>query len=254
VLENLADLKDRRYFKEYEAKPGNRLELFFHFNPGKQLKMYMSGQSGVGKSHLIAQLMKEYVRRYEDRRIIMFSQVPQDKDIDDVVEEHELIERELFFRVDLNLFSQIDPKTRKVNKSIPIPTMEQFKRSLCIFDDIDKIPNKIILKNIDDLKNEMLATGRDHTYQGDDIDIIVSNHQILGGVRTSEILQQANFVVLFPQGLSSHGIKTTCMKYLGMEPEQIKKILSLDAPHQYAIVHRDSPSFVLEQRKIWLIK
>ena len=121
--------------KEYVVEdPNNRLELLYHFNPGKQLRMYISGQAGVGKSYLIAQLMEEYVRRRTDRRIFLFSQVPQDKDIDNVVIKHDLIEREVFFRVDLNLFTQ-QPKSKKVVVQVQKPTMEQFKRSLCIFDD-----------------------------------------------------------------------------------------------------------------------
>ena len=256
VIEELkSDLKDKRYFKEYEVLPGNRLELLFHFNPSQQLRMYISGQAGVGKSYLIAQLLQEYVRRYENRRIFVFSMIPQDKDIDAVVEEHGLIESELFMRVDLKLFSQINSKN-KIDTNIQIPVIDSFKNSLCIFDDIDKIPKTMgnTLKNIDALKDQILATGRDHNYQGDDIDIIVSNHQVLGGVRTSEILQQANYVVFFPQGLSSHGIKTACLKYLSMEPEHVNRILKVNGPHQYVIVHRDVPSFVLEQKKIWLIK
>jgi len=241
-------------YEEYEVDDEtNRLELLFHFNPGKQLRMYISGQAGVGKSYLIAQLLEEYVRRRTDRKIFLFSQVPQDRDIDNVVAKHNLIEREAFFRVDLNLFIQ-PKKSKKLVVQSNIPTMEQFKRSLCIFDDIDKIPDDGIKKSIDKLKDVIIATGRDHTYQGDDIDIIITNHQILGGKRTSEIVQQANFVVLFPQGLGSHGIRTTCTKYLNMEDEHVEKILSLNKAHQYAIVHREYPSFVLEQKKIWLIK
>jgi len=247
------------YFKEYEVRNSeNRLELLFHFNPGKQMKMYIPGPSGVGKSYLTAQFMKEYVRRYVDRKVYFFSQVPEDRVIDNVVEEHDLIERNVFVRIDLNMFNYIIPKAtakKKINVPPPvIPSIDDFRRSLCIFDDIDEIPNLNIRKNIDAFKDEIIATGRDHSYQGNDIDIIITNHQILGGVRTSKIVQQSNFVVLFPQGLSSHGIKITCSKYLGIDQEQINKILSLNKPYQYAIVHRDAPSFVLEQKKIWLIK
>ena len=255
ILNNLDDIKDRRFFKEYEvSNSNNKLELLFHFNRGKQLRMYIPGQAGVGKSYFISQMLKEYVRRYPERKIFIFSQVPRDKDIDSVVEEHELIERELFIRVDLNLFSQINPKTKKVDTSIPIPTINELRNSICIFDDIDEIPNKRILGNLDALKDEIIATGRDHDYQGNDIDIIITNHQTLGGIRTAKILQQSNYIVLFPNGLPSHGIKTVCSKYCNLEPGQINKILSLNERYQYAIIHKESPSFVLEQKKIWLIK
>ena len=36
-------------FKEYEVRnPDHGLVLLFHFNPGKQMKMYIPGPSGVG--------------------------------------------------------------------------------------------------------------------------------------------------------------------------------------------------------------
>ena len=59
--------------------------------------------------------------------------------------------------------------------------------SLCIFDDIDKIQNKALQKKIDELKDAILATGRDHEYRGGDIDLIVSNHSSLGFKRTMEL-------------------------------------------------------------------
>jgi len=124
--------------------------------------------------------------------------------------------------------------------------------SLCIFDDIDKIPDKNLQKKIDELKDAILATGRDHEYRGGDIDLIVSNHSSLGYKRTQELLNQATYLVLFPKGTSDHHIKTICMKYCGLNKEQSEKIVNTDS--RYVIIHREMPLFVLEEKKIWLVK
>jgi len=229
LMEHISPLiQDKRYFKEYEALPGNRLELLNHFNHEKQMRMYISGQAGVGKSYLIAQFMQEYVRRYVDRRIFVFSMIASDKDIDNVADEHGLIENGQFMRVDLNIFTQtiIDKRgNKKIDKSFSGPSMDEFKNSLCIFDDIDKIPLSMgtIRRNIDALKDRIIATGRDHDYNGDNIDVIITNHQTLGGTRTSECIQQCNYIVFFPQGLSSHGIRTVCMDYFKLDQSIVKK-------------------------------
>jgi len=252
-----SELKDKKYFSEYETLPGNRLELLNFYNPEKQLRMYISGQAGVGKSYLIAQFMKEYVRRYDNRKIYVFSMVQADKDIDNVVEEYELIENELFMRVDLNQFTKIIIDKRGNKKEDPNFTglsMELFRNSLCIFDDIDTIPSGTIQRNINALKNHMVMTGRDHGYSGNNIDVIITNHQTLGGEKTKIQIQQCNYIVFFPQGLSSHGIRTICKEYFKLDQSVIKRILNLNKPHEYAILHTESPSFVLEQKKIWLIK
>ena len=133
-------------------------------------------------------------------------------------------------------------------------TIEQIRGdtgALTIFDDIDKISNKDLQAKIDKIKDEVLATGRDHQYTGADIDLIVSNHASLGERRTIEILNQASYVVVFPKGSSDHHLKTLCTKYCGLSREQAKYIKETDG--RYVIIHREMPLFVLEEKKCWLV-
>ena len=87
---------------------------------------------------------------------------------------------------------------------------------------------------------------------GGDIDLIVSNHSSLGYKRTQELLNQATYVVIFPKGTSDHHLRTVCMKYCGLNNEQVNKIM--ETPSRYVIIHREMPLFVLEEKKVWLIK
>ena len=85
-----------------------------------------------------------------------------------------------------------------------------------------------------------------------EIDLIDSDHSSLGYQRTQELLNQAAYVVLFPKGTSDHHVKTVCMKYCGLNKEQAKKIVNTSS--RYVIIHREMPLFVLEEKKVWLIK
>ena len=107
-------------------------------------------------------------------------------------------------------------------------------------------------KKIDELKDAIQATGRDHEYKGGDIDLIVSNHSSLGYKRTTELLNQATYVVIFPKGTSEHHLQTVCTKYCGLSKEQVAKIATTDS--RYAIIHREMPLFVLEEKRVWVIR
>jgi hypothetical protein len=235
-------------FKSYETtRDGHRLELMMPYNHERGLRMYISGPPRCGKSHLIGQLLREYIRHHPKRSIYLFSQVQNDRAIDMVIEEvAETLKwkKKRFIRIGLDaslLDSEVD--------------IEEFRGkagSICIFDDIDKIPNKALQKKIDDLKDAILATGRDHKYEGRDIDLIVSNHSSLGYKRTQELLNQATYLVLFPKGTSDHHIQTVCKKYCGLSSVQVRKIIETES--RYVIIHREMPLFALEEKKVWLIK
>ena len=73
-------------FKHYEVtQDANRLELMMPYNDERGLRMYISGPPRCGKSHLIGQLIREYVRHHPKRPIYLFSQVDNDRAIDEVI-------------------------------------------------------------------------------------------------------------------------------------------------------------------------
>lgn len=240
-------------FKEYTCTSFNHLQLCLPFKGIEQghaplgLRMYISGPARCGKSTLISKLMLQYYQENKnlDKHIYFFSQLDSDKVIDDMAEVINEGE-EIFLRVNLNsLIEEPDDEEEAL-------TIDDFRGSLCIFDDIDKITNKKILKAVDDLKDNILATGRDHNYQGEDIDLIVSNHRSLGYRRTMELLEQANYIVLFPNGVSVHNIQTVAQKYCGLSKAQVEKINQSNS--RYIIIHKEVPLFVIEEKRVWLVK
>ena len=243
----LTERFETNYFKQYQViQPDRRLELMMPYNLERGLRMYISGPPRSGKSHLIGQLIREYIRHHPDRNIFMFSQVNSDRAIDEVIED---ASRSL--RWDRRLFTRIDLKTI-METEINVDDFRGEYGSLCVFDDIDKITDKVLQKRVDGIKDAILATGRDHDYNGTDIDLIVSNHSSLEHHRTKELLNQATYVVIFPKGTSDHHLRTVCMKYCGLNKAQVDKIVNTDS--RYVIIHREMPLFVLEEKKVWLVK
>ena len=242
-------------FKEFTVNdPQHRLELMMPYNEERGLRMYISGPPRCGKSHLIGQLLREYIRHYPKREIFLFSQIDADRAIDSVIEEMSITlkwDSDLFTRVDIHKFMDSDSVDIDYFRGRDTKSGSR-TGSLCIFDDIDKIPDKEIQKKIDELKDAIQATGRDHEYRGGDIDIIVSNHSSLGYKRTQELLNQATYIVVFPKGTSDHHLNTVCQKYCGLSKDQVEKILSSES--RYVIIHREMPLFVLEEKRVWLVK
>ena len=170
------------------------------YNQERGLRMFISGPPRCGKSHLIGEILREYIRHYPKRPIYLFSQVENDRAIDNVIKDSAVNlkwDSNLFNRIDLSKLSKTDINIDEFRGEINKKTGRRFG-AICIFDDIDKIQDKALQIKIDKLKDAILATGRDHEYIGGDIDLIVSNHSSLGYKRTQELQNQATYVVIFP--------------------------------------------------------
>ena len=156
VVKIMTEKFESNYFKAYETtQETHRLELMMPYNKERGLRMYISGPPRCGKSYLIGQIIKEYVRHHPKRKIYLFSQVDKDRAIDDTIE---LISNTLkwkskkFIRIDLEKLIETDIEMDEFRGKTNKKTGERYG-SLCIFDDIDKIPDNALQKRIDKLKD-----------------------------------------------------------------------------------------------------
>ena len=101
-------------FKQFVVnQEDHRLELMMPYNHERGLRMYISGPPRCGKSHLVGQIIREYVRHNPKRKIYLFSQVETDRAIDNVIDD--IVQNldwplEQFIRIDLNKFMNADIK------------------------------------------------------------------------------------------------------------------------------------------------
>ena len=92
---------------------------------------------------------------------------------------------------------------------------EDLKDSLCLFDDIDGLPNKKIKEAICQILNEILQIGRHHR-----ISCIVTNHVPTNFQWTRIILTESHIVVYFPAA-ATNKVKSMLQTYVDLEPEQV---------------------------------
>jgi hypothetical protein len=65
------------------------------------------------------------------------------------------------------------------------------------------------------------------------------------------MLNEATTVCFFPRAGSTYHIKTYLTKYVGLEKNQIKKILNL--PSRWVALYRSYPMYVLYEKGIYLL-
>lgn len=199
---------------------------------------FIAGPSGSGKSTLSAEIMKDYKRVFPKNSIILFTKI-EDRDpafdgIDDIMV------------VILNEeFSEIQKTVGKDDQDPDALVLSDFKDSLVVFDDVDRITNKDIKKATINLRNEIFEMGRhNNTF------MICTSHQIMNYQETKIALMESTHVVLFPGTGSDKQIEGYLKTYAGAKKEEIEKIMNL--PSRWVLFSKHAPQYILYQFGIYL--
>jgi energy-coupling factor transporter ATP-binding protein EcfA2 len=181
------------------------------------------GQSGSGKSTYIKKYCKEYIKSYKKNNIYMFSNLKEDETLKDLK-----INR---IKIDDSLITE------------PL-TVEDFKDSLVLFDDIDVIRDKKVKEAVYQVMNEILETGRHFRVSC----VMTVHYPNKPNIRT--MLNECHFFVYFPWGAikSTH---YTLENYLGVDRENLKKIKSTKS--RWACIFRNFPQVVLTEKNIFML-
>ena len=125
---------------------------------------------------------------------------------------------------------------------------------LIIFDDTDRIRDKVLMKKVYDLLNDALCNGRDHTTQkGEaDIDLVITNHEINDYTRTKSMINNCNYIVLFPQCSPATKLNI-CIDKIGMSKAARDYVLSYDASRS-VIIHKTHPMYCVTNDRIFLLR
>jgi hypothetical protein len=197
---------------------------------------YIAGPSGCGKSYTSALIIKQWKKLYPYGKIYLFSEVKKDKALDKLIN----------WRVDITDKKMID-KPIEPDEFKNTDGRGENRGSLVIFDDVDTITDKELFKSVHNLLDKLLQTGRHQN-----IDMIVTSHQLMDYKKTRILLQEAQNVIFFPQGGSIYHIDRFLKIYGGVNKHQLKKILGL--PSQWVMFHKSYPQYVLYEHGAFLLK
>jgi energy-coupling factor transporter ATP-binding protein EcfA2 len=196
----------------------------------------ISGKKGSGKTELAKFMAYVYHQQFPRNRVIIFSGI-----------------RDLYadlpsaVKVDLKKVEQEEEDKSKTDYP-GVPDASEFRDSLVIFDDTEKMPNIKVEKMLYQLVNVLAQNGRNFG-----TNVICILHQLNKGLQSSTLLREADTFVIFPK---SYDINTfnTLVHHLGFSKEDAQTLYA--HKHEWFIlIHQTVPSYVYlgsSMRKIYL--
>lgn len=177
-------------------------------NKGGRDIIYVCGKNGSGKSYYVGEYVKMYHSMYPEDRIICFSRLMSDETFQKLG-----IEKYLF-RIhvdDAILENHFD--------------LSDFKDSLVIMDDIESSQvSKVIIKYLHNLRDDLIENGRHFN-----INLLLTNHQIMNYKDTRTLLDECSSIVIFPNLNIPYQITRLLKAYFNFDNKQIKKIFNLNS-------------------------
>src|SRR6478736_3532453 len=171
----------------------------------KTSRYFIAGPTGSGKSTICANLIKQYKKQFPLNNVYLFSRVGSDPVLDNI---------RGVKRIDLN----------EDFMDYPPDATEDYKDSLCIFDDVDTLsPAK--------LKNAVLRVREDilQVCRKFGTTLICTEHHLMNYKQTRNLLLDSEFITFFPRSGSIYHIERFLKTYAGLTKQQIKKILSINS-------------------------
>lgn len=177
---------------------------------------YVAGPSGVGKSTYCGQYMYNYKQLFPNNPMYVFSRLELDKAMK-------------------ALGAVAVPINDELTK---LDAIRDLRDCLCVFDDIDTIPEKKLKEKVHALSMDILETGRHNN-----IYILITSHLINGNDKKicRTYLNEAKSITVFPKGGNARAIRYVMKEYVGLDKKQIEEIIKLKS--RWVTVHKNYPQF-----------
>lgn len=222
------ELMESKYFY---APPGMKLEVIPRGIARQCDRIYCAGPAGAGKSWFSSLYARNYLNQFPGYRVCLFSRKEYDPIFDGVVPGLERIP------LDRQLVSRIERSN----------VLNEYSRSLLIFDDFDGVNDETIRTTVQHFKNTMLELGRQY-----EISCISITHKILSGAKSLKEMQEATHFAVFPRvnaGEVLKLLKGPCH----FEKPQIAKILDEEGREQrWMCIIR--PDIIITEKYIKIVK
>ena len=179
---------------------------------------FVAGPQGVGKSHFISKYIANDKIHYPKKDVIIFSNFEEDKPLDKF--------KPMRVKIDDKLIEK------------PIKK-EECKNSITVFDDIDTMAPKLA-QACRMLRDDFLQCGRK-----ENIKVLATSHQLMNYMKTRDLLNSCNKIVIFPRGTSPYHTTRLLKEYVGLDKNSIKYILKL--PSRWIMIDKTYPSYALHE-------
>lgn len=213
------------YFEEYVCKNGEYMQLVPQNVKDDRNVLYVTGQSGSGKTTFSKKYIEEYKKKYKKREVYVFSYFTEDKNLD------------------TKYLKRIKLDDEFVNTEL---YLDDFRDSLILFDDIDTIKNKPLKKKLKGILDNLLELGRHYC-----VDIVYISHQCNKGSETKSILTECGSITIFPAVMSSISFKYLLGVYFGMNIDQMRRIKKLNS--RAVTIIRTYPNIVLYDKGCYVL-
>jgi len=205
-------LPDSYYMKQMHIKvPGSERSTF-----------YIPARSNSGKTTWIANYLDDYMEQFPNNEIYVFSGVPKDEPAFQRFGSKVTIMNLEYFRD--------NPVTK-------IEELTEFADSMCIFDDINSIPDLRTKKAVVALRDMILQCGRH-----ENVSCMCTSHQALDRALTSYPIKESDYFVVFPQA-NKQQTRSLLAKYADFDKSEVDKVLKINS--RWVEISRNNPSFVL---------
>lgn len=211
----------------------DNLTLFPAVRDDRREILFIAGPQGSGKSHYASMYTKNYLKKFKDSEVFIFSRLDEDASFDNIKQIKRIKVSDALLEED-----PIDPK-------------KELYRSLTIFDDVDGLQNKALSKYINVLKEDIIKNGRDQTNKGKDIYCIITNHQLTDFHKTRDILNECTSLTFFPKSGLQYQIERVLKLHLGLKKNEIKRIL--DLPSRWVSIYTTYPQYCIYEKGVFLL-
>jgi hypothetical protein len=192
----------------------------------ERVSYYVFGSAGSGKSYFCASVLRQWIKLNHKGQIFLFSQMFEDPVLDK-----------------LPNLKRIDVSTLEEE---PIDIYDLPENCFCVFDDVDSITNKNILKAVADLESSIHQIGRKLR-----INIIKTSHLGSNGLSTKLVLSESQYITCYPSSGSFAQISYVLKQYVGLSNKDLEKIKSLRS--RWVMVSKTYPQYVLSETSAYLL-
>lgn len=201
---------------------------FSFIPPNDSFRMAIFGAAGSGKSTFVADLLKEYKKKYKKSKIFMISPTQDDPAYEDL---KKFIQ---YVKIDDSLLTDPMQFTEFGGDDGPC---------IIVFDDSEMLSaNKELNKAIELFRNQCLENGRKRK-----ISCVVINHVALNGAQTKKILNECALTCVFPKSGFSQ-VQRLAKAYWGFGKEDLDYLRTV--PSRWAVVKSSYPQAILTQHQL----